>query len=328
LKIKIVLIILVLLAAVILSLRLGEVEFSYQEIIRVFFGGGDRGVESSIIKSIRLPRIFVALIVGAGLAVSGAVFQSMLRNPLAEPYTLGISGGACFGVALANLILGFNLSFLIPLAGWLGALMAVFIVYLLSLRRNFTTISLILSGIVINFLFSSLVLVIFAFIRSNRVQSMMLWLMGDLSSSSLNSAKIGYIIILPAIFILIYLAPKLDILSLGDEKAHSLGIDIKREKKKFYILASVITGTAIALSGVVGFVGLLIPHLIRRIFGTLNRMVLIFSALVGAVFLLLADTFARIIISPLELPVGIVTGLVGGVFFILVLILGREFKIG
>ena len=327
-KIKAFLILLLLLIIVIFSLKSGEVKISYQEIFKILFSDRTGGINSSVIVDIRLPRVLIALIVGAGLAVSGAVFQSILRNPLAEPYTLGISGGACFGVALANLILGFKFSFLIPLAGWLGALAAVLIVYLLSLRRNFTTISLILSGVVINFLFSSLVLVMFAFIRSNRVQSMMLWLMGDLSSSSLSSVKIGYAIILPAILIVVLLSRRLDILSLGDEKAHSLGVDVKKYKKVFYILASIITGTAIALSGVVGFIGLLIPHLMRKIFGTLNRTVIVLSTLSGAAFLLLADTFARIIISPLELPVGVVTGLVGGVFFIAVLILGKEFKVG
>ncbi len=327
-KIKILIIIILFLTVVAFSLKLGEVEVSWQGIFKVITGNSGFGLESSVIRDIRLPRILIALIVGAGLAVSGGVFQSILRNPLAEPYTLGISGGACFGVALASLLLGFRFSFLIPSAGWLGALAAVFIVYLLSLRRNFTTISLILSGIVINFLFSSLVLVLFAFIKPNRVQSMILWLMGDLSSSNFNLVRTGYIVILPAILVIIAFSRKLDILSLGDDKAHSLGLNVKREKQFFYILASLITGTAIALSGVVGFVGLLIPHLMRKFLGTSNRNVLIFSALSGAVFLLLADTFARTIISPLELPVGVVTGLVGGFFFLLVLILGKEFKVG
>jgi len=172
------------------------------------------------------------------------------------------------------------------------------------------------------------VLVLFAFIKPNRVQSMILWLMGDLSSSNFNLVKIGYFVILPAIVIIVLLSRKLDILSLGDEKAHSLGLNVKKQKQCFYILASLITGTAIVLSGVVGFIGLLIPHLMRRFFGTLNRGVLIASALSGAAFLLLADTFARVIISPLELPVGVVTGLVGGVFFLVILILGKEFKVG
>ncbi|MDP8253944.1 MAG: iron ABC transporter permease [Candidatus Kaelpia aquatica] len=327
-KIKILIIVILLSIITIFSLKLGEVEVSWQEIFKVITADYDSGIESSIVRDIRLPRILIALIVGAGLAVSGGVFQSVLRNPLAEPYTLGISGGACFGVALASLFLGSKFSFLIPPAGWLGALAAVFIVYFLSLRRNFTTISLILSGIVINFLFSSLVLVLFAFIKPNRVQSMILWLMGDLSSSNFNLVKIGYFVILPAIVIIVLLSRKLDILSLGDEKAHSLGLNVKKQKQCFYILASLITGTAIVLSGVVGFIGLLIPHLMRRFFGTLNRGVLIASALSGAAFLLLADTFARVIISPLELPVGVVTGLVGGVFFLVILILGKEFKVG
>ncbi|MDP8233987.1 MAG: iron ABC transporter permease [Candidatus Saelkia tenebricola] len=331
-KIKIFALIVILIIVFFLALKIGVVDLSwgqiYSAIISVIKGVNEESLCFSIIREIRLPRVLIALIVGAGLAVSGAIFQSVLRNPLAEPYTLGVSGGACLGVALVTVLGGYKLFFLLPLAGWLGAGMSVFIVYFLAVRRGFSTISLILSGIVINFLFSSFVLILFAFLKPSQVQSMILWLMGDLSGANFNSVKIGYVVIIPCLIISIVFTKRLDILGLGDEKAYSLGLDAKRNKKYFYLLASTITGTCIALSGVIGFVGLLIPHLMRRFFGIPNKMVLIASSLAGAVFLLLSDTIARSIISPQELPVGVITGLIGGVFFLLLLVLGREWKIG
>ncbi|MDD5614526.1 MAG: iron ABC transporter permease [Candidatus Omnitrophica bacterium] len=327
-KIKIFILVSILFFAVLLSLRLGEVDISLKDVFKILSGEPALELKSSVILDIRLPRILAALLIGAGLAVSGAVFQAVLRNPLAEPYTLGVSGGACLGVALAHLAAGYSFSLLFPAAGLVGAVFAVFVVYFLSVRRNFSTISLILSGIVMNFLFSSLVLVFFAFLKPSRVQSMMLWMMGDLSSVNMAFTKVAGVIILPAIAAVLILSKRLDILSLGDEKAHSLGLDVQKNKKYFYFLGSLITANCIVLGGVIGFVGLLMPHLMRRIFGTLNTMVLLTSAISGAVFLLLSDTFARTIISPLELPVGVVTGLIGGIFFLSLIFLGRDFRIG
>jgi len=327
-KIKIFILVIILIAVVFVSLKVGEVEVSWNQIFSAVKSGADTSLHYSVIREIRLPRILIALIVGAGLAVSGTIFQSVLRNPLAEPYTLGVSGGACLGVALATLLGGYKLVFLLPLAGWLGAEAAVFIVYFLSVKRGFSTTSLILSGIIINFLFSSVVLIMFAFLKPAQVQSMILWLMGDLSGSNFNLVKVGYVIIFPALILSIVFGRRLDILGLGDEKAHSLGLNVRRNKKYFYLLASTITGTCIAISGVIGFIGLLIPHLMRRLFGTTNTGVLITSSFAGSVFLLLSDTVARSIISPLELPVGVITGLIGGLFFLFILIAGRDWKVG
>lgn len=327
-KIKIFILILLLLFAVLFSIKMGEVEISWIKILNTLTFKETSSILRAIIIDVRLPRILIALIAGSGLAVSGAIFQSVLRNPLAEPYTLGVAGGACLGVALANLLLGYKINYLFPLAGWLGAIFSIFIVYFLSQRKGFSTVSLILSGIIINFLFSSMVLLLFAFLKPEEVHAIMLWLMGDLSGADFIFVKIGYIIILPCILITIFLARNLDIISLGDEKAYSLGLNVLRSKKYFYFLASTITGTCIAVSGVIGFVGLLMPHLMRRFFGASNTKVIFTSTISGSVFLLLSDTLARTVISPLELPVGVITGLVGGIFFLSILILGKEFRFG
>jgi iron complex transport system permease protein len=290
----------------------------------LFLNRNDPYLETIVYK-IRLPRILGAILVGAGLAVAGASLQSILRNPLAEPYTLGISGGASLGVTLAVL---FNLPRLgFPLAGFLGALFAIMFIYSISSKRNFSASSLILSGVVLNFLFASTVLFLFALARPEQVQGILFWLMGDLSQVGLPNLKVVSLFIVPTILISIFFGPELDILSLGEEKAHYLGLNTIRSKKMFFLFASLITGVAISCSGLIGFVGLLIPHLMRRFVSFRHRLVLPASALAGAVFLLVSDTLARKIISPLELPVGVITGLVGGIFFLGILMKVGEWKI-
>jgi iron complex transport system permease protein len=327
-KFKYGLLVLALVSVILISLKVGEVSFSWGQLFQILMHKDFSSFTASVIYKIRLPRVLAGLIVGAGLAVSGAIFQSILRNPLAEPYTLGVSGGASLAVAIANLLGLYRFGYLNPIAGWIGALFSILLVYLLSQRGAFSTSSLILAGIVMNFLFSSLVLLLFAFLDPSQLHSTILWLMGDLSSSGGVLLFVGYIIILPALFILFSYGRELDILSLGDEKAISLGMDVKKRKAFFFFLASTITGTCISLSGIIGFVGLLIPHLMRKVFGVNNQRLLLTSAISGAVFLLISDTLARNIISPLELPVGVITGLVGGLFFLSLLVAKGGWEIG
>jgi iron complex transport system permease protein len=325
-KIKIFILFFLLLVAVLISIKVGEVRISWSQIFDIF-SLKLSSIDYAVVFKIRLPRILIAIIVGAGLAVSGVVFQTLLRNPLAEPYTLGVSGGACLGVAILNIIGFSKIGFSLPLAGFLGALFSISIVYLLANRKGFSNISLILSGIILNFLFSSIVLLIFAFLRPQQVQSMILWLMGDLSSANFNLVRVSYILITIAIIIIFIFSRELDVLSLGEERAHFLGLNPQKMRKIFFVLASLITGTAISVSGVIGFVGLLIPHLMRKFVGPNHTGLLISSSISGAIFLLISDTFSRTIISPIELPVGVVTGLVGGGFFLFILIFSKEWKI-
>jgi iron complex transport system permease protein len=325
-KIKFSILILLLFVSVIASLKCGSVDIRWGEIYSAIIQKSHTQ-QSAIIWQIRIPRTVLALIVGAGLALSGAILQSVLINPLAEPYTLGISGGASFGVAICILFFPTSHYFL-PLGGWMGGIFSILLVSLLAYRKGFTTTSLILAGIIINFLFSSLVLFLFAIFKPDEIQKILLWLMGDLSSTSIVLLKVSLIIIIPAACLSLIFFRNLDILILGDEKAHSLGLNVKKQRILFYFLASTIAGTCISLSGMIGFVGLLVPHLVRKFFGYSNKWVLPASLVTGGVFLTLADTLSRILISPLELPVGVLTALMGSIFLLLVLIIGKEWKIG
>lgn len=278
---------------------------------------------STILWHIRMPRILLGLVTGFGLAASGCVFQGMLRNPLADPYTLGISGGAAFGATL-GMIMGGTGSVFLPLWAFAGTLVAVVLVYTAASRREFSNATLILSGVILGFIFSSLVLLVFALADSRQVHAAILWLMGDLSTAQPAVRAAAFIGIPPAVALLAVFSRELDILSLGDEKASHLGVEPGLVKKILFITASFITALCVCAAGVVGFVGLMIPHIMRYFVGGRHRLLLPASALAGGAFLVLCDAAARSLMSPMELPVGVITGLVGGLFFLSFLFRRRE----
>lgn len=310
---------------VFLSLFVGSSDISAKAILAALFNLEAGGVEQVIICQIRLPRLVLGLFVGAGLAVCGAVFQSTLRNPLAGPYTLGISGGSAFGATLGIIsgVAGLNLALL----AFLGGILSVAIIYLVAARKRFSNSALILTGIILSFTFSSLVLLLFAVSRSERVHSALLWLIGDLSSVSSPLLHILPWIVLSGISILIFFGRDINILTLGDEKALYLGVRTQSVKKIVFITASFITATCVASAGVVGFVGLMIPHFMRYFFGLNHRRLLVACSLCGAVFLVFCDLLARLIIKPIELPVGVITGFFGGVFFLIFLMRSKKWEI-
>ncbi|OQX82551.1 MAG: hypothetical protein B6D53_04350 [Candidatus Omnitrophica bacterium 4484_49] len=326
-RIKLSLLILLTFITVIISLLSGSVKLTPRQVVDALLNPACSSY-SMIIWQIRLPRTLIALMVGAGLALSGAILQAILCNPLAEPYTLGISGGASLGVAIFILFGSQWGFFLLPLGGWAGAIFSILIVSLLAYHKGFSTTSLILSGIIINFLFSSLVLFLFAIFKPYEIQKVLLWLMGDLSPADVKLVNIGMVIIIPAIVLSLVSFRIIDVLTLGEEKSYSLGVNVKRQRMILYLLASTIAGTCVALSGMIGFVGLLIPHMVRKFFGYAHKWVLPASIFTGAVFLTLADSLARVLIAPIELPVGVLTALIGSMFLLLVLIFGKEWRIG
>jgi len=302
----------------IFSIFIGGSGLTVKDVIDVIFGNSVDITAQVIIWKIRLPRIILSMLIGAGLAVSGGVFQGILRNPLAEPYTLGISGGAVFGVTL-SLVLGLDKllgGWILPVCSFLGALLAVGLVYVLAARRRFSVTTLILSGVVLSYLFSSLVLLILALVSAEKVQNTLIWLMGDLSTARTELIPLCGTIVVLSTIVLIYFSRELDLLTLGEERAVQLGVSAENAKKMFFILASFLTGTCVAMSGVIGFVGLIIPHLMRRVAGNKHLYLIPSTFIAGAIFLALCDTLARTIIVPLELPVGVITGVVGGVFFL------------
>lgn len=292
----------------------GGSSLRFSKAIYCLFHPNSSGIEREIIWQIRLPRVILGLIVGAGLACCGVVFQGLLRNPLAEPYTLGISGGAALGTTL-GIVFGIS-SIYLPLFAFSGSALSISLVYIAASRKRFSNPTLILGGVILSFLFSSLVLLIFAVSKARDVHGIILWLMGDLSSAQSSLIKFIPFLIIPAIGLLFIFSRDLNILTLGEEKALHLGVDSEQVKRILFIIASCITGACVAASGIIGFVGLIVPHFTRKIIGVDHRLLLPASCITGAIFLVLCDASARVIIRPLELPVGVITGIFGGIFFL------------
>jgi len=278
----------------------------------------DEGTIHTLVWGLRIPRIVMAALVGSGLAICGATFQAILRNPLAEPYTLGVSGGGALGATI-SIIAGIS-GFPMVLICFAGCTLSIGIVLGVASLKNFTNSMLILTGVIMSFLFSSIVMFIFAVASSRDVHASILWLMGSLSAPEASSIRIMLFLVLPLMLVLWGCAKDMNLLSLGDEKAYHLGLDAIKVKGSLLIVASMITGACVAVSGIIGFIGLMIPHLMRKLVGADHLFLLPSSMLAGAGFLILSDSISQVLIRPLELPVGVITGMIGGVFFILYLL--------
>ncbi|HLF84017.1 MAG TPA: iron ABC transporter permease [Blastocatellia bacterium] len=271
-----------------------------------------------IIADIRLPRVLMAIVVGAALAVAGSAYQALLRNPLADPGILGISSGAALG-AISATIFAESIPISRPVAAFAGAVITIAVVYALGQgRRGSGTERLILAGVIINALLSSIVIFLVTSASGARQRNVLSWLIGDLSGESR--------LLLPvAVFVLlgigaVYLnARSLNLMMIGEQDALTLGVEARRVKVSVYLAASLLTGAAVAVSGAIGFVGLIIPHAVRLVGGSDNRLVVPASALVGGVFLMLADTIARTAVAPRELNIGVITSLVGAPVFVYLL---------
>lgn len=271
-----------------------------------------------IIANIRLPRVLMAMTVGAALAVAGAAYQALLRNPLADPGILGVSSGAALG-AIAATIFAEALPVSRPVAAFIGAAATIAVVYALGQsRRGGGAERLILAGVIINALLSSIVIFLVTTAAGARQRSVLSWLIGDLSGEARLLPLVAAFVL--AGFLAIYLNTRsLNLLMTGEDDALALGVEIRRVKAAVYLAASLLTGAAVAVSGAIGFVGLIVPHAVRLVGGSDNRLVVPASALAGAIFLMLADTVARTIIAPRELNIGVVTALVGAPVFIYLL---------
>jgi iron complex transport system permease protein len=311
-------------AAVFISLYFGSVYFPPKEILRMITGAAGDGVNSEIFWKLRLPRTLLGIFIGGGLAACGVVFQSVLRNPLAEPFTLGISGGGALGVA-AGLVLHVS-GYGITAFALCGCILSIVIVYTVASEKGFSNDSLILGGVILNFLFSSLVILLLGLSGSPRVKTAMIWLMGDISSAPFAAVPFVAAAISLAVAVLFAFSRELDLLTLGAEKARYLGLDAEKFKKFVFLLVSVVVGMCVSVSGVIGFIGLMIPHFGRKIAGPAHALLLPVSFFSGATFFVLCDTFARNILQPVELPVGIVTGAVGGIFFIILLMRTKSWE--
>jgi iron complex transport system permease protein len=282
-------------------------------------------VDAQIFFVARLPRTLAGACVGALFAAAGVVFQGLLRNPLATPFTLGVSTGAALGAVLA-ITFNWSLSLLgisaVPVAAFAGSLVAVGIVYALAQakHRGLSTTVLLLAGVTMNAFFSAMILFVQYFASFADTYRTLRWLMGDLDVSSYQPLLAALPTMVVAFAIFGWLARPLNLLSLGADSAESRGLDVTRAQRAAFLSASLATGAAVSIGGPIGFVGIIIPHLVRLLVGPDHRLVLPASALVGASFLVGCDLVARTILAPVELPVGIITALIGGPFFLWLLI--------
>ncbi len=275
--------------------------------------------QQTILFDIRLPRILLGACVGASLALAGASLQSLLRNPLAEPYLLGVSNGAALGTMLAFIFFTqFELAR--PVMAFGGASLATFVVYQMAKSRAGMNVErLILSGVIVTTFLSSIIVLLTSLLDAAKLRSFTFWLLGDLSQATKNGFYLSFAAVIIGTIVLMQCARALNLMMIGERDAFDFGVEIGRVRLTVFATSSLLVGTAVAASGSVGYVGLIVPHLVRLAIGSDNRLVIPFSALAGAIFVVLADTVARVAIAPRELPVGAITALIGAPLFIYLL---------
>ncbi|TKB26612.1 iron ABC transporter permease [Desulfopila sp. IMCC35006] len=309
---------------IIVSTGMGYMEIAPEEILRVIgariFGDSSltAGIETTIpyvVMDVRLPRILTAALVGGGLALSGVIYQGILLNPLADPYTLGISSGAAFGASLALLA---NLSMLghfsTPIFAFAGATLTLLIVMRLStFNGQISAQTLILSGVIVGAILSAGISFM-KYLADEQVAVIIFWLMGSFASSTWNGVLLIGGTFIFSIGVTLYYGRDLNIMSLGRRSSDTLGVETAKVRKILLLTASLVAAVCVAITGIIGFIGLIVPHLMRYLVGPDNRKLLPVSALAGAILLLLADTMTRAVL-PVEVPIGVLTALIGGPFF-------------
>jgi len=311
--------ILLLVISIVISLSSGEVKISWLQLPEIL--SNKDSLEYTVLAKIRIPRLILAISVGGALSLSGTILQGIYRNPLVEPYTLGISGGAALGIAIAIVFGIDSVSYMVlPVFGFIGAIVTLFLVYFLSIRKGGLSInSMLLIGVMVSFVASSAMMFLMSISTTDNIQRIVFWVMGSLDESNILLIRIAFFTAVSGLILTTFFAQPLNALRLGEVKAKHLGINTNVTIKLLFLVASLLTGVAVSVAGVIGFVGLVIPHLVRLIIGNDYRIIIGSSFLGGAIFLILSDTVARTIISPNELPIGVITGFVGGLVFIAVL---------
>ncbi|HWO01031.1 MAG TPA: iron ABC transporter permease [Blastocatellia bacterium] len=310
---------LVIAVLIMLAIAIGSEHISLDVIIKIVTGRAAEVTPEQrvIISGIRLPRVLMAIVVGAALSVAGAAYQALLRNPLGDPYILGVSTGGALCAIVAT-VFAESLQISRPLAAFVGATLTIAAVYALGQsKQGGSTERLILAGVIVNALLSSAVIFMVT-TAGARQRSVISWLIGDLSGEARLLPAVAAFVI-TGILVICLNARSLNLLMTGEEEALTLGVEVSRVKLTVYLAASLITGAAVAVSGVIGFVGLIIPHAVRLAGGSDNRLVVPASALAGGAFLLVADTVARTVIAPRELHIGVITAAIGAPVFIYLL---------
>jgi len=290
-------------------------------------GAVDLSEDAVILLQIRLPRVLLAGLVGGTLAMVGVALQALLRNPLADPFVIGISSGTALGV-VCFLLTGLNVSFLgmtaLPLFGFLGGLATLSFLYGLSrVNGRIFVQTLLLGGVILNAMLSAVIMFITYMVDANKVMGIVYWLMGNLSSLDFKPLAVVTLYAAVGIAVLFKSARGLNLLALGDETAVTLGLDAERTKRIVFFASALLIGAVVSVSGLISFVGIMIPHVLRILIGPDHRLLLPASVLGGGIFLVAADTIARSLIAPTEIPVGVITALCGGPFFLFLLWRGR-----
>jgi iron complex transport system permease protein len=318
---------LLVIAGAILSITMGDADIPVRDIIPLL--REKEGLDYFILSQIRIPRIILAIAIGGGLSLSGAILQGIFRNPLVEPYTLGISGGAAFGVALA-IVTGLHITlgtFILPLSGFAGALTTILLVSFIGFMKGGADINkMLLIGVMISFIASSSMMFLMSVSTAENLHGIIFWIMGSLDEPNHSLIKTAFYTSLGGLAISYLFARPLNALRLGESKARHLGINSTVAIRSLFVVASLLTGISVAVAGVIGFVGLVIPHLVKLLVGSDYRILLIGSFLGGSFFLIISDIIARTIIAPNELPIGVITGITGGILFIAVLNKFRKSK--
>ncbi|MCG4580727.1 FecCD family ABC transporter permease [Clostridium cochlearium] len=280
-----------------------------------------------IIINIRLPRIILSALIGAGLSVVGCVFQAIFKNPMADPYVLGISSGSALGASI-SIVMGFS-SMALGIAGttlfaFIGAIFTTVLVYFIAKTgTKLPTNTLLLAGVSVSFLFSSINSLIMIFNR-DRVEQIVFWTMGSLASATWKQVISLFLFVIIGFILIIIYSRDLNLMLMGDETACSLGIEVNFVKKFLLIVSSIIIASCVSVSGVIGFVGLIVPHITRMIVGPNHKVLIPFSTLGGAIFMIICDTLSRILAPPAEIPVGAITALFGAPYFIYLLIKNKK----
>lgn len=321
---------LILIMVVIVSAGIGSSYISYGDCVKIVLSkmplvGGTISLEGisseavTIVTQVRLPRIILAAFVGMSLAASGVVYQGIFRNPMADPFVLGVSSGAAVG---ATLVIVSGTSFVlgpvsgISLGAFLGAVLAAgFVFNLARVGNKIPVVTLLLSGIAVNFFLSAIISLIMS-MNQDQIEGIINWTMGSVSAASWAKVKLTLVPMSAGLALMLVHTRELNAFALGEDGARSLGIDTERVRLRLLVISSLVTASAVAVSGIVGFVGLVIPHVVRMISGPSHKRLMPFSILVGAIFLVVSDTLARVLVAPSELPLGVVTALFGAPYFL------------
>ena len=303
--------------------KFGTVIITWAQLKDTVFGASASDQTNIILLQVRLPRLLLAALTGATLSLTGAVFQALLRNPLADPYILGISGGSALGAVIAMgfglhlMLIGFQI---VPIFSICGALLTILFVYNFSRIGNYLpTQTMLLAGISLQAMLSALILFLQSLLDPLQLMQVFTWLMGNIPTPEYRNLLWIFLYVVLAIGVILPQARHLNALTLGELDAQIVGIDVERLKKILFFACSLLTGSIVALTGLIGFVGIIVPHLLRLTIGPDHRRLLPACVVFGSIFMVVADTLARVLLSPTEIPVGVITALIGGPFFLFLL---------